>query len=125
PRSPAEAHQGARPAAGGVRVVSRPAPLRHGPARRIRHGHRARRVVDLQTRARARDDSIPAHAQQAVSLMKVGLISLGCPKNLVDSEVMLGLANEAGHDPTTEGAGRAVLVPNTCASIDPEEQEPT
>ena len=28
--------------------------------------------------------------------MKIGLISLGCPKNLVDSEVMLGLAQQAG-----------------------------
>ena len=34
--------------------------------------------------------------------MKVGLISLGCPKNLVDSEVMLGLAQQAGHELTTE-----------------------
>ena len=32
--------------------------------------------------------------------MKIGLISLGCPKNLVDSEVMLGLAREAGHELT-------------------------
>jgi ribosomal protein S12 methylthiotransferase len=29
--------------------------------------------------------------------MKVGMVSLGCPKNLVDSEVMLGLAQQAGH----------------------------
>ena len=29
--------------------------------------------------------------------MKIGMISLGCPKNLVDSEVMLGLAEQAGH----------------------------
>ena len=36
------AHQGARPADGGVRVVSRPAPLRLGAARRLRHGRRAR-----------------------------------------------------------------------------------
>ena len=33
--------------------------------------------------------------------MKIGLISLGCPKNLVDSEVMLGLAQQAGHELTT------------------------
>ena len=36
--------------------------------------------------------------------MKVGLISLGCPKNLVDSEVMLGLAQEAGHELTPNAA---------------------
>ena len=36
--------------------------------------------------------------------MKIGLISLGCPKNLVDSEVMLGLAEQAGHELTTDAA---------------------
>ena len=40
-RAAAEAHPGARAAGGGVRLVSRPAPLRLGPARRLRHGHRA------------------------------------------------------------------------------------
>ena len=34
--------------------------------------------------------------------MKIGLISLGCPKNLVDSEVMLGLAQRAGHELTQD-----------------------
>ena len=37
-------------------------------ARRLRHGHRARRRVDLQARTRARDDSLPAHAVPAVSV---------------------------------------------------------
>src|SRR4026209_2464583 len=55
--------------------------------------------------------------------MKVGLISLGCPKNLVDSEVMLGLAREAGHELTQDPAGADVLVVNTCAFIDSAKQE--
>src|SRR6266849_2148866 len=55
--------------------------------------------------------------------MKVGLISLGCPKNLVDSEVMLGLAKEAGHELTTDAASADVLVVNTCAFIDKAKQE--
>src|SRR5256886_2225401 len=55
--------------------------------------------------------------------MKIGLISLGCPKNLVDSEVMLGLAREAGHELTTDAAGAEVLVVNTCAFIDSAKQE--
>jgi ribosomal protein S12 methylthiotransferase len=55
--------------------------------------------------------------------MKIGLISLGCPKNLVDSEVMLGLAHQAGHE-LTQNAGEAdVLVVNTCAFIDAAKQE--
>ena len=36
------------------------------------------------------------------SPMKIGLVSLGCPKNLVDGEVMLGLAREAGHEITAD-----------------------
>jgi ribosomal protein S12 methylthiotransferase len=56
-------------------------------------------------------------------LMKIGLVSLGCPKNLVDSEVMLGLAEEAGHTLTAEPADADVLVVNTCAFIDSAKQE--
>jgi ribosomal protein S12 methylthiotransferase len=55
--------------------------------------------------------------------MKIGLISLGCPKNLVDSEVMLGLAQQAGHQLTREAADADVLVVNTCAFIDKAKQE--
>src|SRR3954470_8405273 len=55
--------------------------------------------------------------------MKVGLISLGCPKNLVDSEVMLGLAEQAGHELTQDAADADVLVVNTCAFIDAAKQE--
>src|SRR6476660_3103260 len=55
--------------------------------------------------------------------MKIGLISLGCPKNLVDSEVMLGLAREAGHELVTDPEGADVLVVNTCAFIDKAKQE--
>lgn len=55
--------------------------------------------------------------------MKIGLVSLGCPKNLVDSEVMLGLARDAGHEFTRDAAGADVLVVNTCAFIDSAKQE--
>jgi ribosomal protein S12 methylthiotransferase len=55
--------------------------------------------------------------------MKIGLISLGCPKNLVDSEVMLGLAHQAGHELTHDASDADVLVVNTCAFIDSAKQE--
>jgi ribosomal protein S12 methylthiotransferase len=55
--------------------------------------------------------------------MKIGLVSLGCPKNLVDSEVMLGLAQGAGHELTEDAAQAEVLVVNTCAFIDRAKQE--
>src|ERR1700752_259221 len=55
--------------------------------------------------------------------MKIGMLSLGCPKNLVDSEVMLGLAREAGHELTQDAASADVLVVNTCAFIDSAKKE--
>jgi ribosomal protein S12 methylthiotransferase len=55
--------------------------------------------------------------------MKIGMISLGCPKNLVDSEVMLGLAQQSGHELTRDAAAADVLVVNTCAFIDKAKQE--
>jgi ribosomal protein S12 methylthiotransferase len=55
--------------------------------------------------------------------VKIGVVSLGCPKNLVDSEVMLGLAEQAGHHITTDAESADVLVVNTCAFIDRAKQE--
>jgi len=55
--------------------------------------------------------------------VKIGLLSLGCPKNLVDSEVMLGLAQQAGHELTNDPSAADVLVVNTCAFIDSAKQE--
>jgi ribosomal protein S12 methylthiotransferase len=55
--------------------------------------------------------------------MKIGMVSLGCPKNLVDSEVMLGLARDAGHELTRDAAAADVLIVNTCAFIDKAKQE--
>src|SRR5918992_2873931 len=55
--------------------------------------------------------------------MKIGMVSLGCPKNLVDSEVMLGLAQQHGHHLTRDAADADVLVVNTCAFIDKAKQE--
>ena len=55
--------------------------------------------------------------------MKVGFVSLGCPKNLVDGEVMLGMAQQAGYEITPEAKDADVLVVNTCAFIDNAKQE--
>jgi ribosomal protein S12 methylthiotransferase len=55
--------------------------------------------------------------------MKVGFVSLGCPKNLVDGEVMLGLAREAGHEITADAQAANVIVVNTCAFIDRAKEE--
>jgi ribosomal protein S12 methylthiotransferase len=55
--------------------------------------------------------------------MKIGFVSLGCPKNLVDSEVMLGIAEKEGHEITADASQADVLVVNTCAFIDRAKQE--
>jgi ribosomal protein S12 methylthiotransferase len=55
--------------------------------------------------------------------MKVGFISLGCPKNLVDGEVMLGLAHGAGHELTPDASEADAIVINTCAFIDRAKEE--
>jgi len=54
---------------------------------------------------------------------KVGMVSLGCPKNLVDSEVMMGLLARQGYELTTDSRAADVLVVNTCGFIDSARQE--
>src|SRR5215472_12364579 len=54
---------------------------------------------------------------------KVGFVSLGCPKNLVDSEVMMGLLARAGAELTRSTEDADVIVVNTCSFIDSAQQE--
>jgi ribosomal protein S12 methylthiotransferase len=54
---------------------------------------------------------------------RVGMVSLGCPKNLVDSEVMMGLLARQGYELTTDSQSADVLVVNTCGFIDSARQE--
>jgi len=54
---------------------------------------------------------------------KVGFISLGCPKNLVDSEVMMGLLARQGYELTPRAEEAEVLVVNTCSFIEPAQKE--
>ena len=55
--------------------------------------------------------------------MRVALVSLGCPKNLVDAEVMLGLLHAAGHEITVDQAQAECIIVNTCAFIAPAREE--
>lgn len=55
-------------------------------------------------------------------LPTVGVVSLGCAKNLVDTEVMLGHLQRAGHEIVPDGRARVVLV-NTCGFIDKAKEE--
>ncbi len=56
-------------------------------------------------------------------MAKIGFISLGCPKNLVDSEVMLGLLQQEGHTFTSNQSEADVIVVNTCSFIEGSKKE--
>jgi len=55
--------------------------------------------------------------------MRIGVISLGCPKNLVDTEVMLGHLSAAGHHVTRDERACEAIVVNTCCFIAPAREE--
>ena len=55
--------------------------------------------------------------------MRVGLISLGCAKNLVDSEIMLGSLMADGVEITPDAAQADVVIVNTCSFIDSAQEE--
>ena len=56
-------------------------------------------------------------------MKKVGFISLGCPKNLVDSEVMMGHLKQQGYEITSDAADADTVVVNTCGFIDSAKKE--
>lgn len=55
--------------------------------------------------------------------MKLGMVSLGCPKNLVDSEVMLGLIREKNFTVTNDPADADIIIVNTCGFIESAKEE--
>lgn len=56
-------------------------------------------------------------------MKKIGFVSLGCAKNLTDTETMLGLLTEGGYEITADSGEADVLVVNTCAFIDSAKEE--
>ncbi len=65
----------------------------------------------------------PFAAKEPRFMPKVGFVSLGCPKNLVDSEVMMGVLARGGYEITPRAAEADVLVVNTCSFIEPAQKE--
>src|SRR5487761_2508728 len=55
--------------------------------------------------------------------VRVGLISLGCAKNLVDAEIMLGSLLQDGVELTNDAARADVVIVNTCSFIDSAQEE--
>ena len=56
-------------------------------------------------------------------MKKVGFVSLGCPKNLVDSEVMMGSLQQAGYEIVSDASEAETVVVNTCGFIESAKQE--
>src|SRR5438445_12576510 len=57
------------------------------------------------------------------SPLKIGFVSLGCPKNLVDSEVMMGMLQSGGAQITPRAEEADVIVVNTCSFIETARRE--
>ena len=55
--------------------------------------------------------------------MKIGVVSLGCPKNLVDSETMLGLIHEENYEITNDPSEAKIIIVNTCGFIESAKEE--
>ena len=65
----------------------------------------------------------PSEAKGTVNPMKIGFISLGCPKNQLDTEVMLREVVEAGYEITPEDIEADIIIINTCAFIESARKE--
>ena len=91
----------------------------------------SREAVAVETRLEANGDSNTLAASGVskggdaapLGSIKVGMVSLGCPKNLVDGEVMLGTLRARGHELVADAREADVIVVNTCAFIDRAKQE--
>src|SRR5690606_20086189 len=108
---------------GGARLSGR-CLVRSSPARRC-FGDRGRAYGKRPGRRTTRPDR---DGKEELVLMskqnkKVGFVSLGCPKNLVDSEVMMGRLAEAGYDITPNADEADTVVVNTCGFIESAKQE--
>jgi ribosomal protein S12 methylthiotransferase len=67
--------------------------------------------------------SVLAPDKPKSAVTKVGFVSLGCPKNLVDSEVMMGMLSQSGAELVPDAEDADVIVVNTCSFIESAQQE--
>jgi len=102
-------------------AARKPGVRRRGPVRHDAWGNPASAVsAAVGAAPLAHNGKVAAgHARPVQSR----LVSLGCPKNLVDSEVMMGQLVARGHELTPDPAEADVLVVNTCSFIDPAKKE--
>ena len=58
-----------------------------------------------------------------MTVKTLGVVSLGCSKNLVDTEMMVGIMEKAGYELTEDLSEAQVIIINTCTFIDPAKEE--
>jgi ribosomal protein S12 methylthiotransferase len=80
-------------------------------------------LLDTPIEPRIRRYNKEVKKESSPTAPTVGFVSLGCPKNLVDSEVMMGLLDRAGARLTSQPEEAEILVVNTCSFIDSAKQE--
>jgi ribosomal protein S12 methylthiotransferase len=80
-------------------------------------------LKDLNGSGSAESETKTPVNPQAERPQKVGFVSLGCPKNLVDSEVMMGLLTRAGAELTRRAEDADIIVVNTCSFIESAQRE--
>ena len=75
------------------------------------------------TVSRPTEKTDPTSGAEHIRPQRVGFVSLGCPKNLVDSEVMMGLLSRAGAELSSRAEDADIIVVNTCSFIESAQQE--
>ena len=70
------------------------------------------------TNAKKTEKSAPKKSKTIERVMNVGVISLGCDKNRVDSEIMLTYLSEAGYKFTSDASNADIIIVNTCGFIE-------
>src|SRR6185503_9857971 len=74
-------------------------------------------------RMSSKSSLVIAPEQPTSARPKVGFVSLGCPKNLVDSEVMMGMLAQGGAELVPKAEDAEIIVVNTCSFIESAQQE--
>src|SRR5436309_1759765 len=110
-RIPGGAHPAGTPGSAGIPAGEL------GSARTIRAT--ARNTTDTP----AGMPALPGQEKQPTKPLRVGLISLGCAKNLVDGEIILGTLLKDGIEITNEASQADALIVNTCSFIESAQQE--
>ena len=80
-------------------------------------------MLNSPSRFQLESSDLMSEKTATVEPLRVGFVSLGCPKNLVDSEVMMGLVARAGAEITPRAEDADVIVVNTCSFIGTAQQE--